>query len=111
MLAAGARPGLMVIGALSGFALIAAVLLVGHSRRAAAALLILGTAPFAISAWTAIVPVLVLLLVAALAVPALTVPRPRSPATRCHRHVTPPQGLTSVQTVSSRKPAPTPSGE
>lgn len=74
VMAAGAAPVVMVVGAVGGAALIMAASVAGHRRSLAAGLMMLGTAPFAALAWTALVPVLVLLLVAALAAPVLSAP-------------------------------------
>ena len=74
VMAAGAAPVVMVVGAVGGAALIMAASVAGHRRSLAAGLMMLGTAPFATLAWTALVPVLVLLLVAALAAPVLSAP-------------------------------------
>lgn len=71
VMAAGANPVPMVVGGVGGAALVASV---GPSRsrpRACAALLVLGTVPFAVVAWSALVPLLVLALTAALAAPLL----------------------------------------
>lgn len=69
LMAAGAPPALMAVGAVGGIALIAASWL-RHARRVALlGLVVLGTVPFAALAWTAIVPVLLLLAAAAVAVP------------------------------------------
>jgi hypothetical protein len=78
VMAAGAAPTLMVVGGLSGLALIAAAVVAAHEYRVSAVLMVLGTVPFAILAWAAIVPLLVLLLVAGLAAPALARPAPAS---------------------------------
>jgi len=72
LLAAGAAPALMVVGGVSGVAMVTAAVASTRSPRVAAGLLVLGTVPFAVAAWTAIAPVLVLLLAGALARPALT---------------------------------------
>ena len=75
VMAAGAAPTLMVVGGLSGLALIAAAVVAAHEYRVSAPLMVLGTVPFAILAWAAIVTLLVLLLAAGFAAPA---PRPTS---------------------------------
>ena len=74
LMAAGAAPVVMAVGAVGGAALILAAVVAGHRRPLAAGLIVLGTAPFAALAWTALVPVLVLLLAAALAAPVLSAP-------------------------------------
>jgi hypothetical protein len=71
LLAAGASPVLMVVGGASGVALVTAAVVSTRGPRVAAGLLVLGTVPFAVLAWTAFAPVLVLLLAGALARPAL----------------------------------------
>jgi hypothetical protein len=68
LMAGGAAPVLMTVGAVGGVALVAAAT-VGRSRSTVVALVVLGTVPFAALAWTAVVPVLLLLAVAALMVP------------------------------------------
>jgi hypothetical protein len=60
----------VLIGVGSAFALFAAVAL-RRSIRVAGLLLAVGTIPFAVVAWTALVPIVVLLVVAALARPLL----------------------------------------
>lgn len=71
ILAASAPPALAVLAAVSGAALIGAAVLGSHRPTWAAALLAAGTIPFAATAWTAVVPVLTLLLAATLT-PAVT---------------------------------------
>ncbi len=77
LMAAGASPPVLVIGGLGGIALISAACVGWHSAATAAGLMVLGTVPFAAAAWTGLVPVLLLLLVAALAAPVLS-PRHRA---------------------------------
>lgn len=68
LMAAGAAPVTLTVGAVGGVALLVAATIV-RTRRVLAALLVVGTVPFAALAWTAVVPILLLLLAAALAVP------------------------------------------
>jgi hypothetical protein len=79
LMAAGASPVLLAVGAISGIALLLAAA-VARTRTALAALLVIGTVPFAVLAWTAVVPVLLLLLAAALTVPLIRAAPARSPA-------------------------------
>lgn len=69
LMAAGSPPPLMAVGAVGGIALFAAAWLRTPRRSAALGLVALGTVPFAALAWTALVPVLLLLAAAAVAVP------------------------------------------
>jgi hypothetical protein len=71
LMAAGATTVAAIIGLVGAGALIAAACLAGGNRRAVAGLLVLGTIPFAVAAWTALVPVLMLVVVAVLAVPVM----------------------------------------
>jgi len=71
MMAARAEPVTTVVGALSGVALVAAALVPHRQRRASATLVLLGTVPFAAVAWSALVPLLVMLVALALAAPLL----------------------------------------
>jgi hypothetical protein len=64
-MAAGAAPVLLAVG---GVALIAAAT-VARSRASLVALVVLGTVPFTVLARTAVIPVLLLLTAAAIAVP------------------------------------------
>jgi len=68
LMAAGAAPFLLAVGAIGGVALIAAAT-IARSRSRLVALVVLGTVPFAALAWTAVIPVLLLLAAAAIAVP------------------------------------------
>jgi hypothetical protein len=70
LLAASASPWMTLLAATSGAALIAAAVLRHDQPRFAVGLVVLGTVPFALIAWTALVPVLVLVL--ALSLLALT---------------------------------------
>lgn len=63
LMAAGASPVLMVIGGLGGLALIASAWLPTRSS-VVVGLAAVGTVPFAVTAWTAVVPVVILLLTA-----------------------------------------------
>ncbi len=76
LMAAGAAPVALAVGAVGGCALIGAAVTAGHGRPLAAGLMVLGTVPFAALAWTALVPLLVLVLTAALTAPVLS-PRSR----------------------------------
>ncbi|MEP7089303.1 MAG: hypothetical protein ABI776_04280 [Nocardioidaceae bacterium] len=71
LMAAGATPLPMIVGGLGGAALVTGATLARTHPRICAALLLAGTVPFAVVAWTALVPLLVLVLVAALAAPLL----------------------------------------
>jgi hypothetical protein len=68
LMAAGAAPVPLAVGAVGGVALIAAAT-VARSRASLVALMVLGTVPFASLAWTAVIPVLLLVTAAAIAVP------------------------------------------
>ena len=61
----------MVVGGVGGAALVASASLSRTHPRMCAVLLVLGTVPFAVVAWTALVPLLVLVLFVALAAPLL----------------------------------------
>lgn len=69
VMAAGASPLLMVVGIVGGIALVAAARLVSASRMALVGLVVLGTVPFAALAWTAVVPVLLVMVTAVVAIP------------------------------------------
>lgn len=73
LMAAGASRAVMAIGTIGGLSLIGAVG-VSRSRLTAAGLIALGTIPFAVVAWTAVVPLLVLVVAAGLAVAILRTP-------------------------------------
>lgn len=76
LMAAGASFMPMIVGAIGGLSLIGAAWIASRSRLGAAGLMTLGTIPFALIAWTALVPLLVLIVAAALAAPVLrTEPR------------------------------------
>ncbi len=77
LLVAGGSPRILLIGGMGGIALICSACVSWHLPAVAAGLMVLGTVPLAAVAWTGIVPVLMLLLVAALAVTVLS-PRQRS---------------------------------
>jgi hypothetical protein len=69
LMAVGAAPAVMAVGTVGGIALIT-VSWLGTSRRSVVlGLLAIGTVPFAALAWTAIVPILLLLAAAAVATP------------------------------------------
>jgi hypothetical protein len=70
-MAAGAAPALMAVGAAGGSCLIAAAWLRLSRRWLFAVLVAAGTLPFALLAWTAVVPVLLAVAAAALSVPVL----------------------------------------
>ena len=78
LMAAGAAPVLLAVGAGGGIAVLLAAS-VARTRTALAGLLLVGTVPFAVLAWTAVVPVLLLLLTAALAVPLIRATPARTP--------------------------------
>lgn len=63
LVAAGSPAVLMVVGAIGGVSLIAAAALTSLPTRTSVVLVIVGTVPFAVLAWTAIAPVLLLLVV------------------------------------------------
>lgn len=69
LMAAGAAPALAVAGVLGGTSLIAAAVRRSWPRSVLAVLLTVGIAPFAILAWAAIVPPLVALGAALIAIP------------------------------------------
>jgi hypothetical protein len=71
LMAAGGTGGLAVVGLVSGLALIGAALWPNPQRWALLGLIIIGTVPFGALAWTALVPVLVVLVATAVAVPLL----------------------------------------
>ena len=71
VMAASASVAIMVTGVVGGVALIACGWLLARSTVVAAALLVVGTVPFVLVAWSAIVPVLVLVLASGLVVPEL----------------------------------------
>ena len=64
LMAATAAPTQRAVGAAGGLALITAAVTDGRHRRVILALVVVGTVPFALVAWSAIVPLLVLLLCA-----------------------------------------------
>ncbi len=69
LMAAGAAPVPMVVGAVGGIALIAAAWTT--SRGARWGLIVAGTVPFALLAWAAVVPVLLAVLALVVAIPLL----------------------------------------
>jgi hypothetical protein len=76
LLAADAPPALAVLATASGVALLAAAVLSSHHPRWVAALLAAGSIPFAVAAWAAIVPILILVLTATLAPAVIAGPPP-----------------------------------
>ena len=89
LMAAGATGGVVVVGVVSGIALIAGAIVAPAHRAIAGAAFALGTIPFVAVAWTALVPILVTVLVAALAAPVLrrppaSAPAPTPDAAGCH---------------------------
>jgi hypothetical protein len=79
LMAAGASRWPMTVGTIGGLSLIGASWIASRSRLRAAGLMALGTIPFAVVAWTALVPILVLIIAAGLAAPVLRT-EPRLPA-------------------------------
>jgi hypothetical protein len=77
LMAAGAAPAVMAVGAVGGLALITAAWLPTSPRSALLGLLAVGTVPFAATAWTAIAPILLVLATAAVATPLLHHPSNR----------------------------------
>jgi hypothetical protein len=77
LMAAGAAPAVMAVGAVGGLALVTASWLPTSRRSALVGLLAMGTVPFAAAAWTAIAPILLLLAAAAVATPLLHHPSNR----------------------------------
>ncbi|HEY7103728.1 MAG TPA: hypothetical protein VH573_18975 [Mycobacteriales bacterium] len=71
LMAAGAAPAVLAVGVAGGLCLIAAAWLRPARRWVLPVLLVAGTVPFAALAWTALVPVLLAVAAAALAVPVL----------------------------------------
>jgi hypothetical protein len=69
VMAAGAPTLLLTVGAVGGLSLIAASWLTTPRRGTLVGLLIIGTVPFAVVAWTAVVPVLLLVVAAGIAIP------------------------------------------
>jgi hypothetical protein len=69
LMAAGAAPAVMAVGMAGGLCLIVAAWLQGSRRWLLAVLVAAGTVPFAVLAWTALVPVLLAVAAVALAVP------------------------------------------
>jgi hypothetical protein len=68
LMAAGSAPVLLAVGVVGGVALIAAGAL-ARFRAWLIALVVIGTVPFAVLAWTAVVPVLLLLTALPVTVP------------------------------------------
>ena len=71
LMAAGAAPAVLVVGVAGGSCLIVAAWLPPRRRWPLPVLLVVGTVPFTLLAWTALVPVLLAVAAAALAVPVL----------------------------------------
>jgi hypothetical protein len=69
LMAAGSSPVLMAAGTIGGIALIAAAWLRSASRWVLVGLIVVGTVPFAVLAWTAVVPLLLAVLAIVIAVP------------------------------------------
>ena len=69
LMAAGSAPVPMAVGVVGGIALIAAAWLRRVSRRVLVGLLVVGTGPFAVLAWTAVVPLLLAAVAFAVAIP------------------------------------------
>ena len=89
LIAAGAAPVAMAVGAAGGAALVAAAVFGAHPRWRFLGLVVLGTVPFAALAWTALVPVLVLIVAAALSTALLRAPAGRlaTPPMAARTHV------------------------
>ena len=77
LMAAGAAPAVMAVGTVGGITLITASWLPTSRRPVVVGLLAIGTVPFAALAWTAIVPILLLLAAAAVATPLVHNPSSR----------------------------------
>jgi len=77
VMGAGAAPVVMAVGVAGGAALVAAAVAGPRRRPIFLGLVLVGTVPFAAIAWTALVPVLLLLVTAALAATLLREPLPR----------------------------------
>lgn len=74
LMAVGATPVVMAVGAAGGAALVAAAITGAQRRGRFVGLVLLGSIPFAAVAWTALIPVLLLLVATALA--ATLLPQP-----------------------------------
>ncbi len=77
LMAAGAAPAVMAVGTVGGIALVTAAWIRTPNRSVMVGLLAIGTVPFAALAWTAIVPIVLLLVVAAVATPLVHHPASR----------------------------------
>lgn len=77
LMAAGAAPVPMAVGAVGGIALIAAAWLRRAPRPVLVGLVVVGTVPFAVLAWTAVVPLLLVVTAFAVAVPVVRQSFPR----------------------------------
>ena len=71
LMAAGASAVLMAVGVLSGLVLLVAPWLRSIPRPATIGWIVAGTVPFGVLAWTAVIPALVALVAAVLAIPIL----------------------------------------
>jgi hypothetical protein len=71
LMTAGAAPMLMIVGAVGGIALITAAWLRSAPGALLVGLVVVGTVPFAALAWTAVVPVLLAVAAALIAVPVI----------------------------------------
>ena len=78
LMAAGASSGTLVVGAVGGAALLAAAW--ASSRAAVAWLTAVGSVPFAVAAWTAVLPVVLLLTATVIATALVRAPSPGEPA-------------------------------
>jgi hypothetical protein len=74
LMAAGAAPVLLAVGALGGVALLVGT--VARSRASLITLVVVGTLPFTLLAWTAVIPIFLLLAAAAIAAPLTRRPFP-----------------------------------
>ena len=78
LMAAGASSGTLVVGAVGGAALLDAAW--ASSRAAVAGLTVVGSVPFAVAAWTAVLPVVMLLTATVIAAALVRAPSPGEPA-------------------------------
>ena len=67
LMAVSATTGVMTIGLVGGLAVVGAAMVMPSHRGGGAALLAVGTVPFAVVAWSALVPILLVSLAAGLA--------------------------------------------
>ena len=82
LMAAGAAPVTMAVGAVGGVALIAAAWLRTAPRGVVVGLIVVGTVPFAALAWSAVVPLLLAVVVVVVAVPVVREGLPSIAASR-----------------------------